>query len=408
MNIAHRRGDKRKEIYPNICRFATTFHNFQICFTDSDSSEIKNCTTMIKLGFWRNIALMIAAVVMFVPQADACTGISLQAKDGSKIVARTMEWGPFVLPSKYVIVPRGFTQQAQTPSGQNGMKFTSRFGYVGISSLEDRYCVEGMNEMGMVAQLFYFPGYGRYEEYDPKNNAATIADIEFIPWLLGRFSTIAEMEAELDKIHITGYGHGFESVHWNVADHTGRQVVLEYIDGEMKVHENKIGVITNAPSFDWMMTNLNNYINIFAGNVPNRTITEGVELSSFGMGTASLGLPGDLTPPSRFVRAVFYKLTARQQEDGHHAALQAFQILNNFDIPVGAEFRDRSKLPDFMSATQWTTASDTKSLKFYYRTMNNSAIRCIDMKQIDFNRVKFQAHALDRVKEQPVEYIKVQ
>ena len=123
------------------------------------------------------------------------------------------------------------------------------------------------------------------------------------------------------------------------------------------------------------------------------------------MGAASLGLPGDLTPPSRFVRAAFYTHTARKQPTGYDAVMQTFQILNNFDIPVGAEFRDEKVMPDMLSATQWTTAADLKAMKFYYRTQYNSTIRCIDLKTIDFAKVKYQIHDLDVRKEQPVEYI---
>lgn len=259
----------------------------------------------------------------------------------------------------------------------------------------------------MVGELFYFPGYGKYEEYNPKNNASTLVDGQFLSWAVGNFATIEELEKEIDKIHVVSYGHDFGAAHFRLADATGRQVVIEYIEGKLHIFENKIGVITNSPSFDFHMKNLNNYVNIFAGAAPAREIVPGVTLKPFGMGSASLGLPGDITPTSRFVRAAFYMYTARKQETGHKAVMQTFQILNNFDIPVGVEFPDPKDMPDMLSATQWTTAADINSLKFYYRTQHNSSIRCIDMKTIDFGKVRYQEAELDKTKEQPVEYISI-
>ncbi len=87
--------------------------------------------------------------------------------------------------------------------------------------------------------------------------------------------------------------------------------------------------------------------------------------------------------------------------------MHTFQILNNFDIPVGVEYPDPQVMPDMLSATQWTTAVDLKARKFYYRTQFNSSLRCIDYSKIDFSKVKFQLRDLDLVKEQPVEYIDI-
>ena len=364
---------------------------------------------MKNIRFSRIAALMIAAASVFFSYspAEACTGISLTAKDGSFIVARTMEWGSFVMDSRWIVVPRGYVTQAQTPSGPNGMKIVAKYGYAGIGVLEDNLVAEAVNEKGLMGELFYFPKYGGYEKYDPSKNATTLSDAHFLAWVLGNFATIAEMEKEIGNIHVVPYGKGFDTAHFRLADATGRQVVVEYIDGKLNIFEDKIGIITNAPSFDWHMTNLNNYVNVFAGAAPVREVAPGVTLSPTGIGSASYGLPGDVTPPSRFVRAAFYVHTARPQATGLMSVMQCFQILNNFDIPVGVEFPDPKDMPDMLSATQWTTAVDLKHMKFYYRTQFNSAIRCIDVAAIDFGRVKYQSAPLDNSRHQPVEYIKV-
>ena len=89
--------------------------------------------------------------------ATACTGITLKSKDGTTIVARTIEWGGSNLNSQYVIVPRGYTAQSYTPEGINGMKFTARYGYVGLAVEQKEFIAEGVNEAGLSAGLLYFP-----------------------------------------------------------------------------------------------------------------------------------------------------------------------------------------------------------------------------------------------------------
>ena len=126
------------------------------------------------------------------------------------------------------------------------------------------------------------------------------------------------------------------------------------------------------------------------------------------LGSGFLGMPGDVTPPSRFVRAAFYKASAPQYDSAQQTVMQCFQILNNFDIPIGIEFSSKETPTDIPSATQWTSAADIRNRTIYYRTMYNSTIRSIDLKEIDFGKVKYQAIPLDQSKEQPVERIKIQ
>ena len=184
-------------------------------------------------------------------------------------------------------------------------------------------------------------------------------------------------------------------------------VVLECIDGRPVFYENSLGVLTNSPDFDWQMKNLNNYVNLYTGNVQPKELNGGVTLSQFGAGAGFLGIPGDATPPSRFVRAALYQNATPQAQTGEETVMQCFQILESFNIPIGLEHK-KTDIPEGLpSATQWTVASDQSALRFYYRTAWNTTVRCIDLKSIDFGRVKFQTMPLDKVKEQPVEMIRV-
>ena len=119
------------------------------------------------------------------------------------------------------------------------------------------------------------------------------------------------------------------------------------------------------------------------------------------------GIPGDMTPPSRFVRAAIFQATAPKMPTAEKTVEQAFHILNNFDIPTGIQFAEGKPVPDIPSATQWTVVTDIANRRIYYRTMYNSNIRCIDLKAIDFLRVEKQSAPLDYTKRQPIEHISV-
>lgn len=340
-------------------------------------------------------------------ESSACTGISLSAKDGSRIVARTVEWAATPMQCGYVVAPRGHVHQSYTPTGENGLKYTSVYGYVGIYTEYEPFVVEGINESGLSAGLFFFPDYGDYAPYNEKNNTNTLCDMQFVSWVLSQFSSIDQVKAALKNVDLVTLNHKIGAVHWRIAEPGGRMVVLEVVNGIPNFYENKLGVLTNAPGFLWHMTNLNNYINVVAGTEPARQFTDKITLQSLGHGSGMLGLPGDFTSPSRFVRAAFFQTTSPAWDTGFETVVQAFHILNNFDIPVGSQ-HVKSEIPKGLpSATQFTAVTDQTELKLYYRTAWNSNIRCIDVMNIDFHKVKYQSHPLDKVTQQPVEMVKV-
>ncbi len=354
--------------------------------------------------------MIIAAAVLggvFADRADACTGISLTAADGSRIVARTVEWAATPMQCGYVVAPRGHAHQSYTPTGENGLKYKAVYGYVGIYTEYEPFVVEGVNEAGLSAGLFFFPQYGEYAPYNKNNNDKTLCDMQFVSWVLSQFSSIDQVKSAISNIDLVTLNHKIGSVHWRIAQPDGRMVVLEIVAGVPHFYENTLGVLTNAPGFPWHMTNLNNYINLVPGSAPDNTIKKGVTLQPLGHGSGMLGLPGDFTAPSRFVRATFFQTTSPVWPTGFQTVVQAFHILNNFDIPIGSQ-HVRSDIPkDLPSATQFTAVTDQKAMKFYYRTAWNSNIRCIDLNSIDFHKIKYQSHPLDNQQVQPVEILRI-
>ena len=354
--------------------------------------------------------LLIIACLFFAWQfkAEACTGISMFSADGSYFQARTIEWAGTNLNSMYVVVPRNFSQTSFTPKGQNGMSFKSKYGYIGLAVHEKEFIAEGLNEAGLSAGLFYFPNYGSYQLYDEKYNSTTIADLQLVSWILSQFATVDEVKANINKVRVVSLmgGDGSEeAIHWRVGDNSGKQIVIEIEKGVPHVYDNPIGFLTNAPNFPWHLSNLSNYINLTPINPPAHKMADFM-VNPIGHGNGFLGLPGDFTPPSRFVRAAFFKSTAPMLATARQTMLQCFHILNNFDIPIGMNF-PKNEIPDLPSATQWTSVIDLTNKVVYYKTFDNNNIRMIDLKNIDFGKVKYQYQKLDEPNSQPVEAVAI-
>ena len=354
--------------------------------------------------------LLIIACLFFAWQfkAEACTGISMFSADGSYFQARTIEWAGTNLNSMYVVVPRNFSQTSFTPKGQNGMSFKSKYGYIGLAVHEKEFIAEGLNEAGLSAGLFYFPNYGSYQLYDEKYNSTTIADLQLVSWILSQFATVDEVKSNINNVRVVSLmgGDGSEeAIHWRVGDKSGKQIVIEIEKGVPHVYDNPIGVLTNAPNFPWHLSNLSNYINLTPINPPAHKMADFM-VEPIGHGNGFLGLPGDFTPPSRFVRAAFFKSTAPMLATARQTMLQCFHILNNFDIPIGMNF-PKNEIPDLPSATQWTSVIDLTNKVVYYKTFDNNNIRMIDLKEIDFGKVKYQYQKLDEPNSQPVEAVAI-
>ena len=321
--------------------------------------------------------------LLFTETALACTGIRLIASDGTVVYARTLEFN-VDLDSNLLVVPRGYSRTGTTPDGDNGLKWVSRYASVGANGVGLPFLFDGVNEKGLAAGLFYFPTTAGYPKYDAANASRTIAPWELGSWILENFATVEEVKQNIANVAVAEvvfkqWGIA-PPVHYVVHDASGKSIVIEYVAGKLHVYDNVIGVMTNSPTFDWHMTNLRNYLNLSVVNAPAVEVG-GVRLNALGQGTGMLGIPGDFTPPSRFVRAVAYSTSVMPSRTGAEEVLEAFHILNNFDIPEGAA---RAKQTDahgniISDHTIWTSASDLKARRYYFRTYENSQIRSVDL-----------------------------
>jgi choloylglycine hydrolase len=345
----------------------------------------------------RQLSTIAALVTLLLFQPNhglACTGISLSSSDGGVVVGRTVEWAlGDAQHDRLVVFPRNKEFTGLTPEGNNGMKWQGRHGFVSITAYGQDYGPDGLNEAGLYVGMYYFPGFAKFRDYDSTQAARSLSVGDFMQWMLSSFETVAELRTQLEHVQVVNvedprFGGAPLPFHWKIADSTGECIVIEIIDGgKLIIHNAFLGVITNSPEYSWHLTNLRNYVGLTPE--PNSPLTlGGVKLSPLGGGSGLRGLPGDFTPPSRFVRAAAFTASARPLASTDDAVFECFRILDNFNIPVGATAVPDKVASDITSATQITTVSDLKKRILYFHTMDNREVRKIDLSKIDFSKVR--------------------
>ncbi len=330
------------------------------------------------------IAIMIAATTT----SNACTGIMLKTKDGKNVSGRTLEFGVEVSTS-LIAVPKDFQFVGKTGNG-DGLKYKSKYAMTGIITYSDINIADGMNSAGLSAGAFYFPTFAEYTPLTKENQSKALSPVDFNNWILASFATVDEVKKAIENEEVVivptvldGWGDKAPPFHYIVYDKSGKSIVIEPVKGKLVVYDNPLGVMTNSPTFDWHMTNLRNYTYLKAENAGSMTIN-GVTFKQLGQGSGMYGIPGDFTPPSRFVRATAFIATALPVETTYQAIGEVFHILNNFDIPKGfsREVVDGTIYPDY---TQLTCARDPNTLKYYYKTYNNQTVKVFDLSKFDAN-----------------------
>jgi choloylglycine hydrolase len=345
----------------------------------------------MKKQITRTLITAAAICALLANGANACTGITLKSKDGAIVFGRTMEWGSFDLHSRLAIVPRGHEYRSELPEGKHGLTWKTKYGAVGLDAVGKDLLLDGMNEKGLLVNVFYHPGYAEYPAFDPAKSATTMGSLDVCQYLLTTCVSIEEVRAALAEVSIVGVVEPAlgiaASIHLMVTEPGGRAIVIEFTAGKVKIHDAPLGVITNAPNYDWHVTNLRNYVNLSAVALPTKKI-EDMNFAPLGGGSGMIGLPGDFTPPSRFVRAVAFSKTARPTATGTETMYELFRILDSFNVPLGAAEGEESKTKTegMRSSTLWTTSYDSKNLVMQYHTQHNRRVRQVDLKKIDFSK----------------------
>lgn len=329
-------------------------------------------------------AFLAMAALAAAGATEACTDFQVRSADGSVIIARSMEF-PTLLESEVLKIPRGQTVASRTSDGKTGLSWTSKYGFLGVNAFHDPAGIlDGMNEAGLSVEFLWFPG-SRYQE---AGNGPFLAVNDLAVWILGNFSDTGEVSRAISRTSVVGafipqLGQvpGF---HAAVHDAAGKNLVIEFIDGETKIHDNPLGVMTNRPAFDWQLANLRNYVGLKPDNT-NEKKFGGVEIEATGEGNGWIGLPGDWTPPSRFVRVASFLAAALPAENAARAVILAEHILDTVDIPRGVIRDTDASGKTAYELTQWSVIKDLTNRVLYFRSYDNHSLRMIDLKKLDLS-----------------------
>ncbi|MCH4541601.1 choloylglycine hydrolase [Ochrobactrum sp. POC9] len=334
--------------------------------------------------FARGVAAALIGAGLVVPQAAfACTSFVLPTTDDGYVYARTMEFA-FELKSDLIVIPRKFEITSTAAAGKPGMKWKGQYAAVGMNAFGVPALTDGMNEKGLAGGILYFPDFAQYQDPATADPAKSLAPWDFLSWALTNFATVAEVKAALDTVSVINVKQENLGIappfHYTLHDETGASIVIEPVDGKLKVYDNPLGVMTNSPNFDWHLTNLRNYVNLSPENAKPLVINNAT-IKPLGHGSGLLGVPGDSTPPSRFVRASAYVLSAAKLPSGPESVRLAEHIANNFDIPKGL-IRDPQAPLEY---TQWTSIADMKNDIYYIKTYDNQVLRSVSLKDMDLD-----------------------
>lgn len=338
------------------------------------------------------IAVFLGSVAL-ISAAQACTGIQLKTKQGKFVNGRTIEFGEKIA-MNVLVIPRNFTFTGTLHDNSKGLTYRSKYAAVGVGPIDEDIIADGLNEAGLSAGAFYLPGYAEYSTITPQNRNQAVSPFEFVNWLLSQFATVKEVKQNLKNIVIAPTAFKAWGItpplHYVVYDKSGNSIVIEPIGGRLVVYDNPLGVITNSPTFDWHITNLQNYINLSTLNSPPVHI-DGLTLQQFSQGSGLHGLPGDFTSPSRFVRAAIFSAAATPAPSTEAAIAQTFHILNQFDIPLGAVRSIDSKTGQtHFDYTMLTSVKDPQNSRYYFKTYDNQNIRFVELKQFDLTAKKIR------------------
>jgi penicillin V acylase-like amidase (Ntn superfamily) len=309
--------------------------------------------------------------------ALACTAVDIVAADKSVIAGRTMEWA-FDMQWTLVSQPKGteLTLTAPKDTGLPAKTVTTRYSVVGVSAgiIPGGTLLDGQNSEGLSMSGNFLPGFTQYQAVTAQDKDYQ-SILTFGSWALGNFATVDALRDALKTMKVWAddslpTGPTPATIHFLFVDRSGAGMVVEYVNGEVQIHDNVAKVLTNAPTYDWHLNNVRNYLNLSTVGVPERQVGT-VNVTELGQGGGLLGMPGDYTPPSRFVRAAMLRHGITEPKTAAEATQAVAHILNNVDIPIGIA---QSRMPDgkmVSDYTQWVVLKDVTNNRLMIADYDN-------------------------------------
>ena len=308
----------------------------------------------------------IAVACMFATLVNAslaCTAVDIVAADKSVVAGRTMEWA-FDMQWTLVSLPKGTPLVLSAPPVLKLPAATveTKYAVVGVSAavIPGGALLEGQNSAGLGMSGNFLPGFTEYQTVTPQDKSY-VSILSFGAWALGNHASVAELRAALPHIKVwtdpsLPTGPTPPTLHFVFNDRSGAGVVVEYLKGELRVYDNVAHVLTNAPAYDWHLLNVRNYLNLSTVGIASERIGSS-DVTALGQGGGLAGIPGDYTPPARFVRAAFMRQHMPQPANVSEALQAIGHVLNTVDIPIGiAQSRDGGKV--ISDYTQWVMLKD--------------------------------------------------
>lgn len=304
-----------------------------------------------------------------------CTAVTYQTKDF--YFGRTFDYD-ISYEEEIVVVPRRYPFCFGS-MGRN----ENHYAMIGAAHVAEGCPLyyEAVNEKGLGMAGLNFPGNAVYRE--EKAGMDNVATFEFIPWVLGQCGTVKEARALLGKLNLTGTPFNRElpaaTLHWIIAGRDGC-LTVESMETGLHIYDNPVGVLTNNPPFELQMFQLNNYMHLSSAE-PRNLFSDRLPLHAYSRGMGALGLPGDLSSQSRFVRAVFTKLNSLSGNSEEESVSQFFHILGSVEQQRGCCRVGEGKY----EITIYTSCCNADRGIYYYTTYENSQITAVDMHREDLD-----------------------
>lgn len=298
-----------------------------------------------------------------------CTAISFNAKN--HYFGRTLDLEKR-FGEKVIITPRNYVFKLKT-----GGYIDRHYAIIGMALSIDEYPLyfDATNEHGLSIAGLNFVGNAYYSD-NLEADKINLAPFELIPYLLSKCKTVDECEEILKEINLVNipFNDKLENaqLHWLIADKE-KSIVLECMREGMKIHQNPVGVLTNNPPFEYQIMNLNNYMGLSV-SAPQNTFSDKIELDVYSRGMGAIGLPGDFSSASRFVKSAFVKLNSVMPTTEKESINQFFHIMGAVEQVEGCVIFENK-----FERTQYTSCCDTDRGIYYYKTYENNQITAVKM-----------------------------
>jgi choloylglycine hydrolase len=305
-----------------------------------------------------------------------CTALSIKAMDSKVFFGRNMDLA-YNFNQHVLIMPPNYQYRDMV----TGNIVTNHEAIIGMGTVIDNHATfaDAMNTKGLACAGLNFDGYAYFEKksVDGKLN---IAPYDFIQWALSNYTTVNEVKEGIKELEFVDAPLNSETpvptLHWMVTDKSGESIVVEKTVDGVSVHENPVGVMTNNPTFDWHLTNLNEYL--YLSPVHHKKIVwSNKELQSLGIGSGTLGIPGDFASVSRFVRIAYLRANTPDIKNDNEAISQFFNMLDYVKMVRGGVMT-QDGIEDF---TLYSSCMNLNNGIYFYRSYNNSRIHAIDIRK---------------------------